>query len=77
MVLKKVTEHKLVPKHEVVPKEKVQELLDKFGSEIDQFPQISRADPAVEAINAERGDVLKITRDSITAGSAVYYRVVV
>ncbi len=77
MVLKKVTEHKLVPKHEVVPKEKVRELLDKFGSELDQFPQISKADPAVEAVNAERGDVLKITRNSITAGSTIYYRVVV
>ena len=67
----------MVPKHEIVPEEKVEELLKKFGSNADQFPQLLKDDPAVEEIGGKKGDLIKITRTSLTAGTSIYYRVVV
>ncbi|MFH1390731.1 MAG: DNA-directed RNA polymerase subunit H [Candidatus Diapherotrites archaeon] len=75
--LEKVGNHFLVPKHEIVPEEKVEEILKKFGSTADQFPQLLKDDPAVEEIGGKKGDFIKITRSSQTAGISVYYRVVV
>ncbi|MCR4335751.1 MAG: DNA-directed RNA polymerase subunit H [archaeon] len=76
MGLERVDEHFLVPKHEIVQEEKVEELLKKFGSTINQFPQILKDDPAIEEIGGKKGDVIKITRKSSTAGISIFYRVV-
>ena len=77
MGVEKVAEHFLVPKHEIVPVEKAKELLEKFGSDPVKFPQILPDDPAVVEIGAQKGDIIKISRKSHTAGTSVYYRVVV
>ncbi len=42
-----------------------------------QLPKILSTDPVVKMIKAEPGDVLKITRNSRTAGKSVFYRVVI
>lgn len=76
MGLKKISEHFLVPKHEVVPKERVQEVLQKYGTSIEKLPKILSDDPAIEETGGKPGDIIKITRKSITAGRAVYFRVV-
>jgi len=75
--LEKVGEHFFVPKHEIVPEDRIEELLKKFGSSSDSFPQILKDDPAVEEIGAKKGDIIKITRTSRTAGISIYYRVVI
>ncbi len=77
MGLETVEEHFLVPKHEIVPEDRIKELLTKFGPNDQIFPQILRDDPAVVEIGAKRGDIIKISRNSPTAGKSVYYRVVV
>lgn len=77
MGLERVAGHISVPKHEIVPAEKVQEVTGKLGSSPDKFPQILSDDPAAIEIGAKRGDLIKITRASITAGTTVYFRVVV
>ena len=41
------------------------------------MPQIESGDPAVKAIGAKPGDILKITRKSTTAGEHITYRYVV
>ncbi|HIH09931.1 MAG TPA: DNA-directed RNA polymerase subunit H [Candidatus Diapherotrites archaeon] len=74
--LDKVGEHFLVPKHEIVPDEKVKEVVAKFGSTLDSFPKIVADDPAIVEIGAKRGDLIKITRKSPTAGTSIYFRVV-
>ncbi len=76
MPVEKVSMHYLVPKHEIVPAEKVDGLLKKFGVEREAMPKILEADPAAMEIGAKKGDILKITRASHTAGEAVYFRVV-
>ncbi|MEM4326901.1 MAG: DNA-directed RNA polymerase subunit H [Candidatus Diapherotrites archaeon] len=72
----KVLQHFLVPKHEIVPENKVSEIVKKFGVSLDKFPKILHDDPAVIEIGAKRGDLIKITRNSPTAGKSIYFRVV-
>lgn len=71
-----VSKHFLVPKHEIVPKEREQELLARLGADKKLLPRILLSDPAVIEIGAEKGDVIKITRKSPTAGKSIYFRVV-
>lgn len=77
MGLKKLSENKLVPKHEIIPQEKAQEILAKYGADAKKLPQILREDPMVEEIGAKKGDLIRIIRDSPTAGRTTYYRIVV
>ncbi len=72
-----VLKHSLVPKHEVLSDEDVESLLDGFSIAKGQLPKILVTDPVVKKINANAGDVVRITRESKTAGKAVVYRVVV
>jgi len=67
----------LVPKHEILTKEEEEELLKKYKITKKQLPKILSTDPAVKAIGAKKGDIIKITRKSQTAGETYYYRVVV
>jgi DNA-directed RNA polymerase subunit H len=70
-------EHELVPKHEILPKEEKAELLRKYRIKPYQMPHIKMADPVIRLIGAKRGDIIKITRKSQTAGRSVVYRYVV
>lgn len=71
-----VLEHVLVPKLEVVPQSKVDQILKEYQlTSLKQFPAASSNDPAVLAVNAKSGDLVKINREEPT-GKAVYYRLV-
>ena len=72
----KITQHFLVPKHEVLSEEEKQQVLSRYGVQLYQLPFISVNDPIVRELGAKPGDIIKITRDSETAGKAIYYRVV-
>jgi len=69
--------HKLVPKHEILNKKEKEDILNKFEINEEKLPKIFSSDPAIKNMNVKAGAVIKITRDSITAGESVYYRVVV
>jgi DNA-directed RNA polymerase subunit H len=72
-----IFEHALVPFHEILTEKEKNALLTQFKIKPYQMPQIKSGDPAVKAIGAKPGDVLKITRKSTTAGEHVTYRYVV
>lgn len=72
-----IFEHGLVPFHEIVSEKEKKEILNNYKVKPYQMPQIRSGDPAVKAIGAQPGDVLKITRKSTTAGEHVTYRYVV
>ena len=75
--LKKILEHEMVPKHEILSKKDSGELLKKYGITSDKLPKILENDSVIQVIKAKKGDIVKITRRSHTAGEAVYYRFVV
>lgn len=72
-----VLKHKLVPKHIILKDEEKKELLEKLKILPEQLPKILTTDPVVKAIGAKEGDILKIIRNSPTAGVTLYYRLVV
>ncbi len=73
----RLQDHILVPKHEVLSKEEAEELLKVLGVSKEQLPKIRADDPIVKEIGAKPGDIVKITRESLTAGKSVFYRLVV
>ena len=73
----KITTHVLVPKHEILTPDEIKHLLDAYKISINQLPKISEDDVVAKEIGANVGDVLKITRQSQTAGISYYYRLVV
>jgi DNA-directed RNA polymerase subunit H len=72
-----ILNHELVPEHIILNEEERKKVLDLYKIKSENLPKILLSDPAVKAIKAKDGDVLKIVRKSKTAGTSVYYRVVV
>lgn len=72
-----IFEHALVPRHEILTAKEREDLLTKYKVHPYQMPQITSTDPAVKAIGAKPGDVLRIIRKSSTAGEHLAYRYVV
>ena len=70
-------EHVMVPKHEIVADQERQEILQKYKVHPYQLPYINVSDPAVKAIGAKPGDIVKVIRESQTAGTYFAYRYVV
>jgi len=72
-----IFDHKLVPKHEILDEKEKKAVLANYKIQPYQMPQIKSTDPAVKAIGAKPGDMLKIIRKSATAGAHIAYRYVV
>ncbi len=70
-------EHKLVPRHEILNENDIKKVLSEYNIEKEQMPKIKESDPVARAIQAKVGDVVCITRDSPTAGKAIFYRLVI
>ena len=71
-----IQDHKLVPKHEIMTEDEISEEFSDVDYDFRDLPKIRANDPVVEAIGAQPGNVLRITRDSPTAGEYITYRIV-
>jgi DNA-directed RNA polymerase subunit H len=69
--------HDLVPEHVICPEEELKSLLEKFNIKRRHLPKILASDPAVKAVGAKPGQVVKIFRSSDVAGQSIAYRLVV
>lgn len=72
-----VFQSELVPKHELLTEDEKRNLLARFNVEEGQLPKIKSNDPAARALNAKKGDILRIIRKSPTAGESLYFRLVI
>ncbi len=70
-------EHKMVPKHEILDENELKKTLSEYNIEKEQMPKIRVTDPSAVFIKAKVGDVVRITRDSHSAGKAIFYRLVI
>ncbi len=73
----KPLEHKMVPRHEILTDEELKTILLEYDIEKEQMPKIRVSDPAAQAVKAKVGDVVRVTRESPTAGKAIFYRLVI
>jgi DNA-directed RNA polymerase subunit H len=72
-----VLNHELVPVHEVLSPEEAKQVLERYGVSEDNLPKILASDPAAQACAAQPGQIVRIVRQSVTAGHAEAYRFVV
>ena len=72
-----VPEHVYVPKHEIMTKKEAQKVLEEFNCKPTELPLIFVTDPAILGLGVKPGDMIRIKRQSGTAGESVYYRYVV
>lgn len=72
-----VMDHFLVPKHVALSDKEAEKVLKKFEITKDQLPKLLITDPCVKIIGAKVGDIIRIERESPTAGVSIVYRIVV
>ena len=71
-----IQEHMLVPKQEIMTEEEISNEFSDADYDFKDLPKIKVNDPVAESIGAEPGNILRITRESQTAGVFVTYRIV-
>ena len=71
-----IQDHMLVPKHEIMTENEISDEFSNVDYDFKNLPKIKSNDPVVKAIGAEPGNVLRITRESQTAGEFITYRIV-
>ncbi len=72
-----VKKHLLVPKHTKASDSETKLLLEKYKIQVKSLPKIFNTDSAIAGLDVKAGDIIKIERESKTAGTSIYYRVVV
>lgn len=69
--------HILVPQHTKLNAKEKKDLLELYHVDIQSLPRILKGDLSIAHLNPQEGDVIKILRQSPTAGTAVFYRGVI
>lgn len=67
----------LVVPHILLTEDEKKEFLDSNNFELKDLPIILKNDPAIKSFDAAEDDIIKIQRNSQTAGNSTYYRRVV
>ena len=76
-MVKTAIKHTLIPKHTKLSEKEKAAVLEKYDLSPNELPSILLSDRALVDLDIEEGDVIKIERDSPTAGKTIFYRGVV
>ena len=72
-----VNKHVLVPEQKKLNDKEKATLLEKYNISPNNLPRILKNDKSISNLKVKESDVIKITRDSPTAGVISFYRVVI
>ncbi|MCK5107277.1 MAG: DNA-directed RNA polymerase subunit H [Nanoarchaeota archaeon] len=72
-----VENHILVPKHSLINQKEKDEIIKEYNISISNLPRILNSDKAIQDLKVKDGDIIKVERQSPTAGKTVFYRLVV
>ena len=69
-----IKEHILLPEHVKLTNKEKEAVLKHYGIAQRQLPKIFKNDAAIAELDAKPGDIIKIIRNSPTAGQTIFYR---
>ena len=70
-----VSKHYTVPKHEIIYENEIKKIKEQYNIDnIDNLPTIRREDPQAKYIGCKPGNIIKITRPSVTNINSTTYR---
>lgn len=70
-----VSKHYIVPKHEIIYEKEIKEVREKYNiNDLDNLPTIRREDPQAKYVGGKPGDIIKITRPSISNINSTMFR---
>jgi len=72
-----ILEHDLQPKFRLLTKKEVEEYFVSFQNKKREMPRILDSDPVSRYFGAKNGDIIEITRPSVTTIDAITFRIVV
>ncbi|MEE9525595.1 MAG: DNA-directed RNA polymerase subunit H [Candidatus Woesearchaeota archaeon] len=72
-----IKKHILMPKHIKLSVKERAVLFENYHISVKELPKIMKDDPAIVSLHAKEGDVIKIVRQSPTAGEIEFYRGVI
>jgi DNA-directed RNA polymerase subunit H (RpoH/RPB5) len=69
--------HTFIPEHTKISDDEKKKLFEKYNISIRDLPKITINDPAIKHLEPKIGDIIKITRKSLTSGTTEFYRGVI
>ena len=72
-----ISKHQFVPKHRILSTQETQDLLKQYNCTSKNLPTIKRDDPQAKYIGLRLKQICEITRENITSGITISYRLCV
>jgi len=69
--------HELIPEHTKLSEKEKETIMNKYNLNFKDLPKILINDPAIKHLDIKEKDVIKIVRNSPTAGKTIFYRGVI